>query len=122
MSFLRNPAALFALNLTTLIGVLGSTYTLRSHMVELSEDHEARMDELEGTLRGQIGLIEDALERLEGELNGNKMDHYHGKELRTRRKCSRQTKSDLSTLDRLYDKEQKPNLGAMIGLENKVSL
>lgn len=43
MSFLRNPAALFALNLTTLVGVVGSTYNLRSHMVELSEDHEARM-------------------------------------------------------------------------------
>lgn len=43
MSFLRNPAALFALNLTTLMGVVGSTYNLRSHMVELSEDHEARM-------------------------------------------------------------------------------
>lgn len=30
-------------------------------------------DELEGTLRGHIGLIEDALDRLEGKLNGNKM-------------------------------------------------
>lgn len=30
-------------------------------------------DELEGTLRGHIGLIEDALDRLEGKPNGNKM-------------------------------------------------
>jgi hypothetical protein len=29
------------------------------------EEAEARMDELEGTLRGHIGLIEDSLERIE---------------------------------------------------------
>ncbi|ATZ52750.1 uncharacterized protein Bfra_001786 [Botrytis fragariae] len=86
MSFLRNPAALFALNLTTLVGVVGSTYNLRSHMVELSEDHEARMDELEGTLRGHIGLIEDALDRLEGKPNGNKMEQYYGKRARDEKK------------------------------------
>jgi hypothetical protein len=43
MSFLRNPTALFSLNLTTLLGLAGSTYLLRSHMIELSEDHDARM-------------------------------------------------------------------------------
>ncbi|TVY83936.1 hypothetical protein LSUE1_G003231 [Lachnellula suecica] len=66
LSLLRNPATHFALNITTLLGVSGGTYLLRSHMVELSEDHDARMDELEGTLRGHIGLIEEALDRLEG--------------------------------------------------------
>ena len=28
------------------------------------------MDELEGTLRGHIGLIEESLERIEGQLSG----------------------------------------------------
>ncbi|PQE15649.1 histone acetyltransferase subunit protein [Rutstroemia sp. NJR-2017a BBW] len=82
MSFLRNPATLLAINLATLFGVAGGTYNLRSHMIELSEDHEARMDELEGTLRGHIGLIEDALDRLEGKPSQNKMDQYYGKRAR----------------------------------------
>ena len=51
---------------TTLSAVAGSTYLLRSHHIYNLEEHEARMDELEGTLRGHIGLIEEALDRLEG--------------------------------------------------------
>lgn len=52
-----------AINLTA----LGSaTYLLRSHHIYNLEEHEARMDELEGTLRGHIGYIEEALDRLEG--------------------------------------------------------
>jgi hypothetical protein len=42
-SIFRNPAALGFLNITTLLGLGGSTYLLRSHMMELSKDHEARM-------------------------------------------------------------------------------
>jgi hypothetical protein len=45
--------------------VLGSTLYLRSHLVHNYEESEARMDEIEGTLRGHVGLIENALERLE---------------------------------------------------------
>jgi hypothetical protein len=44
MSFLssfRHPAVLTTL--TTLLGTGGSTYLLRSHMIELPEYHEARM-------------------------------------------------------------------------------
>jgi len=82
MSVLRNSSVLFSLNLATLLGLAGSTYLLRSHMIELSDDHEARMDELEGTLRGHIGLIEEALDRLEGKGTeadrGNKMNEYYG--------------------------------------------
>ncbi|KAH7390234.1 hypothetical protein BKA64DRAFT_118235 [Cadophora sp. MPI-SDFR-AT-0126] len=52
-------------------------------MIELSEDHGARMDELEGTLRGHIGLIEEGLDRLEGKATeadrGQKMNEYYGK-------------------------------------------
>ena len=63
MSFLRHPLTLLGVNLSALVG---STYWLRSHHIYNLEGHEARMDELEGTLRGHIGLIEEALDRLEG--------------------------------------------------------
>ncbi|CAL3971075.1 hypothetical protein PZA11_007435 [Diplocarpon coronariae] len=86
LSLFRNPGVLGAFNVTTLLGIGTSTYLLRSHMIELSEDHEARMDELEGTLRGHIGLIEEALDRLEGKGTeadrGKKMNGYYGKRAR----------------------------------------
>lgn len=63
MSFLRHPFTLLAANL---VAVGTSTYLLRSHHIYNLEEHEARMDELEGTLRGHIGLIEESLDRLEG--------------------------------------------------------
>ena len=45
MSFLRNPLILLGVNLSA---VAGSTIYLRSHHVYNLEEHEARMDELEG--------------------------------------------------------------------------
>ncbi len=63
MSFLRNPLFLLGANLSA---IAASTLYLRSHHVYNLEEHEARMDELEGALRGHIGLIEEALDRLEG--------------------------------------------------------
>lgn len=63
MSFLRNPFLL--LGIINLSAIAGSTFLLREHHVFNLEEHEARMDELEGTLRGHIGLIEEALDRLE---------------------------------------------------------
>ena len=63
MSLLRHPLLLLGANLSA---IAGSTYYLRSHHIYNLEEHEARMDELEGTLRGHIGLIEEALDRLEG--------------------------------------------------------
>lgn len=36
------------------------------------EEMEARMDEIEGTLRGHIGLIEDSLKRIEQRQEGQK--------------------------------------------------
>ena len=63
MSFLRHPLILLGVNLSA---VASSTYLLRSHHIYNLEEHEARMDELEGTLRGHIGVIEEALDRLEG--------------------------------------------------------
>ena len=64
MSLLRNPFVLLGAYFTAIAG--GSTYLLRAHHIYNLEEHEARMDELEGTLRGHIGLIEEALDRLEG--------------------------------------------------------
>ena len=61
---LRSPG--FLMGLANLFAIGGSTYILRSHHIYNLEEHEARMDELEGTLRGHIGLIEEALDRLEG--------------------------------------------------------
>lgn len=61
---LRSPT--FLVGLANLFAIGGATYHLRSHHVYNLEEHEARMDELEGTLRGHIGLIEEALDRLEG--------------------------------------------------------
>ena len=63
MSFLKHPATLLTANLSA---IAASTYLLRSHHIYNLEEHEARMDELEGTLRGHIGIIEESLDRLEG--------------------------------------------------------
>ena len=46
------------------------TYYFKQHHDYNLQEHEARMDELEGTLRGHIGLIEESLERLEGKAKG----------------------------------------------------
>ncbi|THY42380.1 hypothetical protein D6C99_07467, partial [Aureobasidium pullulans] len=53
----------------------------RSHHIYNLEEHEARMDELEGTLRGHIGLIEESLERLEGKqiTKGQKTEELYSK-------------------------------------------
>ncbi|GAM84229.1 hypothetical protein ANO11243_022230 [Dothideomycetidae sp. 11243] len=67
---LRSPT--FLVGLANLLAIGGSTYWMREHHIYNLEEHEARMDELEGTLRGHIGLIEDALDRLEGKANQNK--------------------------------------------------
>lgn len=64
MSFLRSPTNL--LQLANLAALGGMTAYFKSHHDYNLQEHEARMDELEGTLRGHIGLIEDALERIEG--------------------------------------------------------
>ncbi|KAL1630378.1 hypothetical protein SLS56_004905 [Neofusicoccum ribis] len=87
MSWLRNPSALFGILNLSAIG--GATLYLRSHHVYNLEEHEARMDELEGTLRGHIGLIEEALDRLEGKAGGadrgKKTTEYYSKRGRDER-------------------------------------
>jgi hypothetical protein len=44
-------------------------YNLREHHVYNLEEHQARMDELEGTLRAHIGVIEESLDRIEKTVN-----------------------------------------------------
>ena len=40
-------------------------YTANEKLERNWEEAESRMDEMEGTLRGHIGIIEDSLERIE---------------------------------------------------------
>ncbi|KAF2152999.1 hypothetical protein K461DRAFT_293300 [Myriangium duriaei CBS 260.36] len=84
MASIRSPT--FLIGLANLFAIGGSTWLLRSHHIYNLEEHEARMDELEGTLRGHIGLIEDALDRLEGKANGNKQDALYGTRARDEKK------------------------------------
>lgn len=71
MSFLRSPTLTNVLGLANLTALGAATLYFKSHHDYNLQEHEARMDELEGTLRGHIGLIEDSLERIEGQkING----------------------------------------------------
>ncbi|KAF2822900.1 hypothetical protein CC86DRAFT_372686 [Ophiobolus disseminans] len=62
-----------------LLAIGGSTYYLQSKIAYNLEEQESRLDEIEGTLRGHIGLIEDALDRIEGKKDGKKMEELYGK-------------------------------------------
>lgn len=64
MASLRSPT--FLLQLTNLAALGGTAYYMRARFDSNLEEQEARFDELEGTLRGHIGLIEESLERIEG--------------------------------------------------------
>jgi hypothetical protein len=64
MSSLRSTTTI--LQLVILTAIAGEPLYFKSHHNYNLQEHEARMDELEGTLRGHIGLIEDSLERIEG--------------------------------------------------------
>lgn len=69
MSRFLTPQTLLPTSLN-LLAIFSSTYYLRSHHIHNLEEQEARLDEIEGTLRGHIGLIEDALNRIEGKRGG----------------------------------------------------
>jgi len=43
----------------------------------MEEEQEARLDEIEGTLRGHVGLIEDSLDRIEGKRDVGKKDKLY---------------------------------------------
>ena len=65
-----------------LLAIGSSTYYLRSRINYNLEEQEARLDEIEGTLRGHIGLIEDALDRVEGKSNQNRQQELYRKRAR----------------------------------------
>ena len=63
----------------SLFAIGASTYYIRTLADRNLEEQEARLDEIEGTLRGHIGLIEDALDRLEGKPDAKKQEDLYGK-------------------------------------------
>lgn len=81
------PAIVAALNL---VSIGSATVYLRSHHVYNLGEFDARMDEIEGTLRGHIGLIEESLDRLEGKGTeadrGKKTAEYYAKRARDEKK------------------------------------
>ncbi|KAI1336370.1 hypothetical protein F5Y15DRAFT_418913 [Xylariaceae sp. FL0016] len=74
MALFRSPALTNGLCMANLAALGTMTMYFKSHHESNLEAHEARMDELEGTLRGHVGLIEDALERIEGQKARQKSD------------------------------------------------
>jgi uncharacterized protein YutE (UPF0331/DUF86 family) len=72
----RNPATI--LSALSLASVAGATLHLRNHLIHNHEESEARLDEIEGTLRGHIGLIENSLERIEKKIGSEKIKNNGG--------------------------------------------
>lgn len=68
------------------LAIGSSTYYLQSKIAYNLEEQEARLDEIEGTLRGHIGLIEDSLDRIEGKPDGKKMEAIYTKRGRDEKK------------------------------------
>ncbi|KAJ8108421.1 hypothetical protein OPT61_g8183 [Boeremia exigua] len=73
--------------LTANVITIGSaTYYLQSKINYNLEEQEARLDEIEGTLRGHIGLIEDALDRIEKKPNQNHQERLYSQRARDEKK------------------------------------
>lgn len=85
MNSLLKIKRIFPISLN-LLAIGSSTYYLQSKIAYNLEEQEARLDEIEGTLRGHIGLIEDALDRIEGKKDGKKMEELYGKRERDEKK------------------------------------
>jgi hypothetical protein len=82
-TFFRPTTLLPTLNL---LALASSTFYLRNRIDRNLEEHEARLDEIEGTLRGHIGLIEDALDRIEGKANRGMQEELYGRRGRDEKK------------------------------------
>ena len=52
----------------------------------MEEEQEARLDEIEGTIRGHVGLIEDSLDRIEGKPNAGKQEKLYNERTRDEKK------------------------------------
>lgn len=68
------------------VAITSATYYLQSKLNYNLEEQEARLDEIEGTLRGHIGLIEDALDRIEKKPNQNHQEKLYSQRARDRNK------------------------------------
>lgn len=69
-----------------LMAIGGATYYLQAKLKYNLEEQEARLDEIEGTLRGHIGLIEDALDRIEKKPNQNHQERLYSQRARDEKK------------------------------------
>ena len=69
-----------------LVAIGSATYYLQSKINYNLEEQEARLDEIEGTLRGHIGLIEDALDRIEKKPNQNHQERLYSQRARDEKK------------------------------------
>lgn len=84
MSFLNaflNPKVLVTLT-GNVLAIGSATFYLQSKINYNLEEQEARLDEIEGTLRGHIGLIEDALDRIEKKPNQNHQERLYSQRAR----------------------------------------
>ncbi|KAJ4401327.1 hypothetical protein N0V91_007991 [Didymella pomorum] len=81
------------------LAIGGATYYLQSKINYNLEEQEARLDEIEGTLRGHIGLIEDALDRIEKKPFQNHQEKLYSQRARDEKK-DKEEKLDLTL--RLY--------------------
>lgn len=84
----RILTSVFGLSAANVILTGTAFYNLRDHHIYNLEEHEARMDELEGTLRAHIGVIEESLDRIEKTVDskpegtkfaGDKSNEYYSK-------------------------------------------
>jgi hypothetical protein len=82
-AFFRPTTLLPTLNL---LAIASSTFYLRNRIDRNLEEQEARLDEIEGTLRGHIGLIEDALDKIEGKANRGMQEKLYGRRGRDEKK------------------------------------
>ncbi|KAI5366408.1 hypothetical protein Slin15195_G079280 [Septoria linicola] len=58
----------FLIGVANLFATGGATYYLKGKIDYSLEENEARADEIEGTLRGHIGLIHEAHDRIEAKV------------------------------------------------------
>ncbi|KAJ4367902.1 hypothetical protein N0V86_009742 [Didymella sp. IMI 355093] len=72
------------------LAIGSATYYLQSKINYNLEEQEARLDEIEGTLRGHIGLIEDALDRIEKMPNQNHQEKLYSQRARDDKKDKRE--------------------------------
>ncbi|KAJ6196165.1 hypothetical protein J3E72DRAFT_421250 [Bipolaris maydis] len=82
-SLFKNDLVLVSTNLAVVAGVatlLGSR--VEKKLDRMDEEQEARLDEIEGTIRGHVGLIEDSLDRMEGKPNADKQDKLYNQRTR----------------------------------------